>query len=99
MMEERSFHPLDYLSVLRRRKRWFVVPFVSALVLGALAVLFLPKQYESKATIAVAAPTLSVNSSGKRSAGRSSTPLALRQTSRTRWRMSIARCDGALVGI
>lgn len=58
MMEERSFHPLDYLSVLRRRKRWFIVPFVTCVLLGVLAVLFLPKQYESKASIAVAAPTL-----------------------------------------
>ena len=59
MMEERSFHPLDYLSVLRRRKRWFLVPVAAAVVLGVLAVLLLPKLYESKASIAVAAPTLS----------------------------------------
>jgi succinoglycan biosynthesis transport protein ExoP len=59
MMEERSFHPLDYLSVLRRRKRWFIVPFAACVVLGLLAVLLLPKLYESKASIAVAAPTLS----------------------------------------
>lgn len=59
MMEERSFHPLDYLSVLQRRRRWFIVPFVTCVLAGVLAVLFLPKQYESKATIAVAAPTLS----------------------------------------
>jgi succinoglycan biosynthesis transport protein ExoP len=59
MMEERPFHPLDYLSVLRRRKRWFIVPLVTCLALGALAVLFLPKEYESRASIAVAAPTLS----------------------------------------
>jgi polysaccharide chain length determinant protein (PEP-CTERM system associated) len=58
-MEERSFHPLDYLSVLRRRKRWFLIPFASCLVLGVLAILLLPKLYESKASIAVAAPTLS----------------------------------------
>lgn len=58
MMEERPFHPLDYLSVVRRRKRWFIVPFVTCLLLGALAVLLLPKEYESRASIAVAAPTL-----------------------------------------
>ena len=28
VMEERRFHPLDYLSVLRRRKWWFIVPLV-----------------------------------------------------------------------
>ena len=58
-MEERRFHPLDYLSVVRRRKRWFLVPLVLCLAAGVLAALFLPKEYESKATIAVAAPTLS----------------------------------------
>ena len=35
-MEERSFHPLDYVSVLRRRKWWFVTPVLAALVVGAL---------------------------------------------------------------
>jgi polysaccharide chain length determinant protein (PEP-CTERM system associated) len=59
MMEERSFHPLDYLSVVRRRKYWFLVPLGSCLALGILAAIFLPKEYESKASIAVAAPTLS----------------------------------------
>ena len=58
-MEERRFHPLDYLSVLQRRKRWFIVPFVVCLAVGALAALFLPRAYQSKATIGVAAPTLS----------------------------------------
>lgn len=58
-MEERRFHPLDYLSVLRRRKRWFIVPLVVCVAAGVLAALFLPREYESKATIAVAAPTLS----------------------------------------
>ena len=58
-MEERSFHPLDYLSVLRRRKRWFLVPLGLSLVLGTLAAIFLPKEYQSKASIAGAAPTLS----------------------------------------
>ena len=58
-MEERSFHPLDYLSVLRRRKRWFLIPFATCVVLGLVAMLVLPRLYESKASIAVAAPTLS----------------------------------------
>jgi polysaccharide chain length determinant protein (PEP-CTERM system associated) len=58
-MEERSFHPLDYLSVLRRRKRWFLIPFATCVVFGLVAMLVLPRLYESKASIAVAAPTLS----------------------------------------
>lgn len=57
-MEERSFHPLDYLSVLRRRKWWFIVPLVVCLVVGALLALLLPRQYKSEAQIGVAAPTL-----------------------------------------
>jgi succinoglycan biosynthesis transport protein ExoP len=59
MMEERSFHPLDYLSVLRRRRRWFFVPLIVCVLLGVVALLALPREYESKASIAVAAPTLS----------------------------------------
>src|SRR4029079_18933716 len=59
IMEERSFHPLDYLSVLRGRKRWFLIPFATCVVLGVVAMLVLPRLYESKASIAVAAPTLS----------------------------------------
>lgn len=58
-MEERRFHPLDYLSVVRRRKRWFIVPLALCLVAGVLAILFLPREYQSRATIGVAAPTLS----------------------------------------
>lgn len=58
-MEERRFHPLDYLSVLRRRKRWFLVPLALCLVAGVLAALFFPREYQSRATIGVAAPTLS----------------------------------------
>ena len=58
-MEERRFHPLDYLSVLRRRKRWFLVPLALCLAAGVLAALFFPREYQSKATIGVAAPTLS----------------------------------------
>lgn len=58
-MEERRFHPLDYVSVLRRRKWWFAVPLAVCLVAGALVALFLPREYQSKAAIGVAAPTLS----------------------------------------
>jgi hypothetical protein len=33
-MEERRFHPLDYLSVLQRRKWWFIVPMALAVIVG-----------------------------------------------------------------
>ena len=58
-MEERSFHPLDYVSVLKRRKWWLIVPVAASVVIGALAALFWPREYQSKAVIGVAAPTLS----------------------------------------
>ena len=58
-MEERRFHPLDYTSVLHRRKWWFITPLLVALTVGALWAIFAPKEYKSTATIGVAAPTLS----------------------------------------
>lgn len=58
-MEERSFHPLDYLTVFRRRKWWLITPIVLALVAGVVAVKVLPKEFRSDSTIGVAAPTLS----------------------------------------
>jgi len=58
-MEERSFHPLDYVSVLRRRKWWFIVPFVVCVIGGAILAYVLPREYRSEAEIGVAAPTLS----------------------------------------
>jgi polysaccharide chain length determinant protein (PEP-CTERM system associated) len=59
MTEERSIHPLDYVSVVRRRKWWLIVPLVVCVVGGALLAVFLPREYLSQATIGVAAPTLS----------------------------------------
>ena len=58
-MEERSFHPLDYVSVLRRRKWSFLGPVIGALVIGAVLAVILPREYKSEAEIGVAAPTLS----------------------------------------
>src|SRR5687767_5871918 len=58
-MEERPFHPLDYVSVVRRRKWWFIVPLAACIVGGGLLATFLPKEYYTEAEIGVAAPTLS----------------------------------------
>lgn len=58
-MEERRFHPLDYLSVVQRRKWWFIVPMALSVVIGIALVLFLPRQYKSQAEIGIADPTLS----------------------------------------
>jgi polysaccharide chain length determinant protein (PEP-CTERM system associated) len=58
-MEERSFHPLDYTAVLRRRKWWFILPLVACLLVGGALALLLPRQYKSAAQIGVASATLS----------------------------------------
>jgi succinoglycan biosynthesis transport protein ExoP len=60
-MEEARVHALDYLSVVRRRKRWLIVPIVSSVLVGLLLVRFLPKEYRSSATLSVAAPDVSLN--------------------------------------
>jgi polysaccharide biosynthesis transport protein len=60
-MEDTHVHALDYLSVVRRRKRWLIVPIVSSVVVGLLLVRFLPKEYRSSATLSVAAPDVSLN--------------------------------------
>jgi polysaccharide chain length determinant protein (PEP-CTERM system associated) len=58
-MEERSFHPLDYTSVLRRRKWWFIVPLALSVAVGTILALTLPREYTSAAQIGIADPTLS----------------------------------------
>ena len=58
-MEERRFHPLDYLSVLQRRRMWFIVPLMLCVLGGAAIALFYPREYRSQAEIGIAAPTLS----------------------------------------
>ena len=60
-MEPHAFHPLDYLTVVNRRKWWFVVPVLVCLALGAATVVVWPKKYLSKAAIGVQSPTLSVD--------------------------------------
>ena len=58
-MEESHFHPLDYVSVLRRRKWWFIGPLVLSIVVGGALALLLPREYRSEAEIGIADPTLS----------------------------------------
>ena len=60
-MEERTFHPLDYLAALRRRKWWLIVPLVGAIGVGAALVVLLPKTYEASATIGITAPDVSAD--------------------------------------
>src|SRR3954471_13418356 len=61
MMEQQSFHPLDYMAMVNRRKWWFVVPLLACLALGAIAVQVWPKKYLSRAAIGVQSPTLSAD--------------------------------------
>jgi polysaccharide biosynthesis transport protein len=59
MNEERSFHPLDYMSVVHRRRWWFLGPLLFCIVAGLITVKVWPKKYLSQAAIAIASPTLS----------------------------------------
>ena len=58
-MEETRVHALDYLSVFRRRKWWLIAPILASVVVGALLLLFLPKEYRAGATLGVSAPIVS----------------------------------------
>jgi polysaccharide chain length determinant protein (PEP-CTERM system associated) len=58
MDEHASFHPLDYVSVLRRRKWWLITPVLAGIVVGVLLAAFWPKEYLSEAQIGIAAPKL-----------------------------------------
>jgi len=60
-MEHEELHPLEYLSVVRRRKWWLVVPIVTSVVVGLALVRLLPKEYRSSSTIGVTSPAVSPN--------------------------------------
>ena len=56
-----AFHPLDYVSVLRRRIWWLVTPLVVALLVGAALLMWLPRTYKTSATIGVSAPSVTAS--------------------------------------
>jgi succinoglycan biosynthesis transport protein ExoP len=58
-MENASFHPLDYVSVLRRRMWWFIAPVAVAFVAAAALVTWLPREYKTQATLGVSLASLS----------------------------------------
>jgi succinoglycan biosynthesis transport protein ExoP len=58
-MEEQPFHPLDYVSMLRRRLWWFVVPVVVCALGGVVLALVLPAWYRSDATLGVTSGSVS----------------------------------------
>jgi polysaccharide chain length determinant protein (PEP-CTERM system associated) len=53
-----AFHPLDHVSVLRRRMWWLIVPAVVVMILGAGVIAMLPRSYESTATLGISLPTM-----------------------------------------
>jgi polysaccharide chain length determinant protein (PEP-CTERM system associated) len=58
-MDTPTFHPLDYVSVLRRRMWWFIAPVVLSVFAAAALVAWLPREYRTNATLGVALPALS----------------------------------------
>ena len=58
-MEQHTFHPLDYMAAVNRRKWWFVAPLAACVLLGVIALQVWPKKFLSRAAIAVQSPTLS----------------------------------------
>jgi hypothetical protein len=62
-MEEPRFHPLDYLSVVKRRKWWLIVPLALAIVVGTALAIFLPREYLSSTTIGVTSPSVEAEAS------------------------------------
>jgi polysaccharide chain length determinant protein (PEP-CTERM system associated) len=57
-MDTPSFHPLDYVSVLRRRMWWFIAPVVVSVLAAAALVMWLPREYRTNATLGVSIPAL-----------------------------------------
>lgn len=60
-MDHEELHPLEYISVVRRRKWWLIVPVAASVVVGLALVRYLPKEYRSNATIGVTSPVVSPN--------------------------------------
>jgi len=60
-MNERNINLFDYLAILRRRKLWFIGGFIVCVVIGGAVALLSPATYETRATIAVQAPAVSLN--------------------------------------
>ena len=64
-MENTHLSPLDYVSVIRRRKWYWITPIVLSVAAGGLLVKYLPKEYRSSTTLGVTAPLVSPNIVGQ----------------------------------
>jgi polysaccharide chain length determinant protein (PEP-CTERM system associated) len=60
-MQEHGFHPLDYLSLVRRRRWWLLAPIALCVGVGVILALVLPRVYRSHATVGVSLPKVSTN--------------------------------------
>jgi polysaccharide chain length determinant protein (PEP-CTERM system associated) len=58
-MDNTHFSPFDYLSVIRRRRWWWITPIALSIVTGWLLVRYLPREYKSSTTLGVTAPLVS----------------------------------------
>ena len=58
-MEHTPFSPLDYISVINRRKWYWITPLVLSIAAGWLLMKYLPKEYKSQTTIGVTAALVS----------------------------------------
>ena len=52
-MEENVLTPIDYFTILRRRKWGLIVPFLSIIIVAAAIALLLPSVYQSTSTILI----------------------------------------------
>ncbi len=58
-MDSPTFHPLDYVSALRRRMWWFIAPPALSVVAAAALVAWLPREYKTNAVLGDSLPALS----------------------------------------
>lgn len=58
MENTQAFHPLDHVSVLRRRMWWFIAPLVLVLLIGTAVIMLLPRTYATTATLGISLPTM-----------------------------------------
>ena len=83
-MAERTVHPVEYLDILLRRRKWFIAPFALCVVGGVALATLLPATYRSSARIGIEAPAVSPDLvSGRTGLGREERLRALSQQLRS----------------
>jgi polysaccharide chain length determinant protein (PEP-CTERM system associated) len=60
-MDSTPFSPLDYFSIIRRRRWTWVTPILASVLVGWILVKYLPREYRSSTTIGVTAALVSPN--------------------------------------